>query len=76
MIGPYELNLHVDTDSLAYAIRRSRLNRAEVARRSGVSLSFLSDLLGGLIAVPDGPTLPRIAKVLGVDVIDLLRGGY
>ena len=56
--------------------RRSRLNRAEVARRSGVSLSFLSDLLGGLIAVPDGPTLPRIAKVLGVDVIDLLKGGY
>ena len=49
------------------------LSQTEVAKRSGVTRFYVSQLESGLRKNPSLPVLKRIAKALGVTVTELLE---
>ncbi len=49
------------------------LSQTEVARRSGVTRFYVSQLESGLRKNPSLPVLKRLAKALGVPVTELLE---
>lgn len=59
---------------LGAAITRARgdVSQREIARRAGLSTTYLSALEGGERTNPGIPVLQRLAKALGVSVGDLL----
>jgi transcriptional regulator with XRE-family HTH domain len=67
----------IDTETLTAKIRqgmeRLGINQAELARRSGITRSALTQILAGDRRNPTTPVLMSIAEVLGVSV-DYLIG--
>jgi transcriptional regulator with XRE-family HTH domain len=52
---------------------KRRLSQAEVAKRSGVTRFYVSQLETGLRKNPSLPVLKRLARALGVPVGELLE---
>lgn len=61
---------------LAATLKRYRgdidISQAELARRTGLSRAYISELESGLGKRPSGDVLLRIAEALGVTIADLL----
>jgi XRE family transcriptional regulator of biofilm formation len=56
------------------ALREKKgLSQAEVAKRSGVTRFYVSQLESGLRKNPSLPVLKRLARALGVPVTELLE---
>ena len=55
------------------ARERSSLTQNELATRAGVSRIYIAKLEGGDRQSPSLPVLDRIAKALGVPLVDLLK---
>ena len=53
-------------------MQRMNLSTAELARRSDVKASFLTDIMNGKSANPSGVKLARVSEVLGVSVARLV----
>ena len=64
------------SNPLAQALKRFRndigMSQADLARTTGLSRAYLSELESGLGKRPSGEVLMRIADALGVTIADLL----
>ena len=54
-------------------LKRRAMKQADVVRRSGVSKSYLSELISGKTTHPSVWTCAKIAEALGCRIDDLVR---
>jgi len=64
------------SDWLAKQMNRKNLSQSELARRIGVTRQAVNHLLSGATDEPSVDTLKKIAEVLQVDIVEVLRVAY
>lgn len=61
---------------LAKQMDRKNLSQSELARRIGVTRQAVNHLLSGATDEPSVDTLKKLAEILGVPIVEVLRVAY
>lgn len=71
------MSIRMTLKSLGARIKRTReqrgLTQVGLAKKAGLSRIYIAKLEGGERKSPSLPTLERLAKALGVTLVDLLK---